>query len=186
MIKFSESILSVWVWFVFGCSVWLFLCWTDTFNQIMILSSPATSLSSVSIFHAAVSSCLVRFTCILLPTNTTGYINLQIIRILTIFHDFRNIQQVKRSIAAKEISDHAFLSCTPTSALRNHENSINNSFTSVTTHRMRNYRQQSKLFSTIISVFVLVDGFSPYPVLCFFWAGFPIFSADICQKTKCC
>ena len=30
----------------------------------------------------------------------------------------RNIQQVKRTIIAKEISDHAFLSCTPTSALR--------------------------------------------------------------------
>ena len=59
---------------------------------------------------------------------------------------FRNIQQVKRTILAKEISDHAFLSCTPTSALRRDQLSIHTFNTgatntsSVSTQRMRSYR----------------------------------------------
>ena len=58
----------------------------------------------------------------------------------------RNIQQVKRSILAKEISDHAFLSCTPESALRRDQLSIPTCHTgatntsSVSTQRMRSYR----------------------------------------------
>ena len=59
----------------------------------------------------------------------------------------RNIQQVKRTIIAKEISDHAFLSCTPTSALRRDQLSLNYSLntgatntSSVSTRRMRSYR----------------------------------------------
>ena len=58
----------------------------------------------------------------------------------------RSIEQVKRSIAAKEISDNAFLSCTPTSALRT--GSVSPSNLPMKTGRMRGY--SSTLFLTTI------------------------------------
>ena len=83
---------------------------------------------------------------------------------------FRNIQQVKRTILAKEISDHAFLSCTPTSLVRRDQLSPHTFNTGVTntstsTQRMRSYRyteilQCSTLLSLCPSVCDIVDFFT--------------------------
>ena len=70
---------------------------------------------------------------------------------VNVMYFLRNIQQVKRTILAKEISDHAFLSCTPTSALRRDQLSLNTLNTGVTntssisSQRMRSYRYIVKL-----------------------------------------
>ena len=46
--------------------------------------------------------------------------------------------QVKRSIQAKEVSDHAFLSCTPTSALRTGRVCLDTP--ALTSHRVKSHR----------------------------------------------
>ena len=110
----------------------------DSANLVNLAGELAASRLGLGLLYLPASCVLVPCQLYLHLVATRHYRTIQ--QVIT---DTRGVTthltlQVKRSIQAKEVSDHAFLSCTPTSALRTGRVCLDTP--ALTSHRVKSHR----------------------------------------------